>query len=420
MPTVSALAVVGSCDGEMVARDPFYNGSVKGFVPGILARVSPSWLRFGSIQLAAERMGVQQVVRLAREAVRVMSGMEIDDGFKSSGMVLEYCENGGARTVLACALEQNVVRLAALVAAWMSVGFTHGVMNTDNMSLVGLTMDLNVFGWVNRWRPGFTPNFIDDAKRYNFVNQRKIARWNLHRLAEALTGNRLLTAGNDRDTSRRKSTGPREDDAAVWLDPAVARNILSRFDTIYDACYTRRMSQRLGLSLSLDVYHVQHRKFVIKEFITTAKQVDYFLLSRSVALLGKHTNDTLYDWADQLIGVHCKGAGLYAFCTNADFAIKQRLHYVASLLQNTPGFDAWQSERFVPKVYFRSRVVESVINKITDPKSRYWRECNFTSPELDRLIKALSRPFAAYSSKVLELIVPDGEDTDFQATCGAQ
>merc|ERR1719419_1570982 len=73
--------------------------------------------------------------------------------------------------VLRCLFETIVKRSAALIALWMSVGFAHGVMNTDNISLIGHTIDLNVFGFIASWDKSFTPNFIDTESRYAFGRQ---------------------------------------------------------------------------------------------------------------------------------------------------------------------------------------------------------------------------------------------------------
>ena len=78
-------------------------------------------------------------------------------------------------------------RTARLMVHWMRVGFVHGVMNTDNMSILGLTIDYGPYGWVDNFDPGWTPNTTDaSSRRYCFTRQPAIARWNLERLADAL------------------------------------------------------------------------------------------------------------------------------------------------------------------------------------------------------------------------------------------
>ena len=85
---------------------------------------------------------------------------------------------------------------------WLRVGFVHGVMNTDNMSILGLTIDYGPYGWIDDFDPGWTPNTTDAAgRRYCFARQPEIARWNLERLADALSliaaDPAALTAGPD-------------------------------------------------------------------------------------------------------------------------------------------------------------------------------------------------------------------------------
>ena len=83
--------------------------------------------------------------------------------------------------------EEICRRTAVMVAHWMRVGFVHGVMNTDNMSIVGLTIDYGPYGWLEGFDPGWTPNTTDaEGRRYRYGNQPRIAHWNLTRLANAL------------------------------------------------------------------------------------------------------------------------------------------------------------------------------------------------------------------------------------------
>ena len=81
-----------------------------------------------------------------------------------------------------------VKRTAELIAQWQAVGFAHGVMNTDNMSILGLTMDYGPYGFMDAYDPGFICNHSDEQGRYSFINQPMIAHWNLRALALALSG----------------------------------------------------------------------------------------------------------------------------------------------------------------------------------------------------------------------------------------
>jgi uncharacterized protein YdiU (UPF0061 family) len=122
-------------------------------------------------------------------------------------------------------LERVVDRVAALIASWQATGFAHGVMNTDNMSILGTTIDLNVFGFLTRFNPSWAPNFIDDQKRYAFKEQPAIALWNLQRLSDSLTGS-----------------------TADHLPTERAAVLLQRFTPRYERCYLARMRLRLGFA----------------------------------------------------------------------------------------------------------------------------------------------------------------------------
>ena len=88
--------------------------------------------------------------------------------------------------VLKCLLRKFSKRLASIIAAWNANGFVHGVMNTDNISLIGLTIDLNVFGWLQNFNLNWSSNHIDEENRYKYGAQYKIGRWNLERLIDII------------------------------------------------------------------------------------------------------------------------------------------------------------------------------------------------------------------------------------------
>ena len=136
------------------------------------------------------------------------------------------------------------------MAAWMATGFTHGVMNTDNMSLLGVTADLNVFGFLNRYDKDFVSNHIDDQSRYRFGKQAKIYKWNLHRLADAMAGRRFLNDDTDRysldeEWTNRFFDGVKKPHRRQWREEA--RGEIDRFDERMRECYSLRMNIRMGL-----------------------------------------------------------------------------------------------------------------------------------------------------------------------------
>ena len=171
VPTTRALSLVAT--GEAVVRDMFYDGHPKPEPGAIVCRVAPSFIRFGNFELPASRGDNALLRQLADFCIR-----------------RDFPELRGRRRA---ALRRVVRRRSAsaprvMVAHWMRVGFVHGVMNTDNMSILGLTIDYGPYGWVDNYDLDWTPNTTDaHGRRYRFGWQPKIAHWNLARLAQALS-----------------------------------------------------------------------------------------------------------------------------------------------------------------------------------------------------------------------------------------
>jgi uncharacterized protein YdiU (UPF0061 family) len=170
VPTTRALCVVTT--GEAVVRDMFYDGHPQPEPGAIVCRVAPSFLRFGNFELPYSRGDLFLLRQLVEFCIR-----RDFPQLKGEGEALyaqwfgEVCE-----------------RTAVMVAHWMRVGFVHGVMNTDNMSILGLTIDYGPYGWIDNYDPDWTPNTTDaHGRRYRFGWQPKIAYWNLMRLAQALS-----------------------------------------------------------------------------------------------------------------------------------------------------------------------------------------------------------------------------------------
>lgn len=177
VPTTRALSLVRT--GAQVMRDMFYNGNAQ-LEPGAVAcRVARSFVRFGSFQLPASRGDFELVKTLADYVMKEYYG-EIDSG--------DYA--GWFRAV--------AKRTGVMVAEWQRVGFTHGVCNSDNFSILGDTIDYGPYGWMERFDPTFTPNTTDlPGRRYCYQAQPEIGQWNLLQLARALVGAGLL----DEDTA---------------------------------------------------------------------------------------------------------------------------------------------------------------------------------------------------------------------------
>ncbi len=169
VPTTRALSLVTT--GDQVMRDMFYDGN-PGCEPGaVVCRVAPSFTRFGNFQIFAARGDVENLQRLV--------DFTIVNDFPHLG--------DPSPEVYANWFEEVCKRTCDMILHWMRVGFVHGVMNTDNMSILGLTIDYGPYGWLEGYDPGWTPNTTDaSGKRYRFGNQPLVAHWNLYQLGNAI------------------------------------------------------------------------------------------------------------------------------------------------------------------------------------------------------------------------------------------
>ena len=169
VPTTRALSLVTT--GDTVLRDMFYDGHAEHEPGAVVCRVAPSFTRFGNFQLFASRGDHDTLRRLVEHTLATdyphlgpPSGRAILDWFA------EVCS-----------------RTCDMVVHWMRVGFVHGVMNTDNMSILGQTIDYGPYGWLEGFEPGWTPNTTDaQGRRYAFGAQPEVAHWNLVQLGNAL------------------------------------------------------------------------------------------------------------------------------------------------------------------------------------------------------------------------------------------
>jgi serine/tyrosine/threonine adenylyltransferase len=172
VPTTRALCLIGT--GEAVERDMFYDGNRKSEPGAIVCRVAPSFIRFGNFELPSSRGDFALLSQwvdfcIARDFPEIASAHSDVDS-RRAAWFFQVCE-----------------RTAVMVAHWLRVGFVHGVMNTDNLSILGLTIDYGPYGWLENFDPSWTPNTTDgEGKRYGFSRQAEIAHWNLGCLAQAL------------------------------------------------------------------------------------------------------------------------------------------------------------------------------------------------------------------------------------------
>ena len=159
--TTRALALIGS--NTEVARQTKEKAA-------IVLRLSPTWVRFGTFEYFNASGKHDKIKKLADYV--------IDESFPHLKNIDEMYVK---------MYEQIVKNTAKTIASWQSIGFNHGVMNTDNMSIDGRTIDYGPFAFLDDYEPGYICNHTDVDGRYSFKNQPGIAHWNLHKLAEAIS-----------------------------------------------------------------------------------------------------------------------------------------------------------------------------------------------------------------------------------------
>lgn len=197
IPSSRAMGVIGS--DFPVLRETVETAAV-------LLRVSPSHIRFGSFEVF--------FYRNQHEHIRTLADYVIRQHFP------EIAEAPGTAASYFAFLREVVIRTARMIAHWQTVGFAHGVMNTDNMSILGLTFDYGPYGFMEAFDPDFICNHSDESGRYAFSNQPTIAFWNLCCLAQALT---------------------------PLLPVEQCREALSSFEPVYRDTYAQLFRAKLGL-----------------------------------------------------------------------------------------------------------------------------------------------------------------------------
>ena len=160
IPTTRALCIVGS-------DRPVYREDQE--TAALVTRLAPSFVRFGSFEVFYYRNQIEAIRHLADYVI-----------------ARYYPELAGLSDPYPEFLRQVALRTAELMAQWQAVGFSHGVMNTDNMSILGLTLDYGPFGFLDAFGPGYVCNHSDSGGRYAFDQQPDVAAWNITKLAQAL------------------------------------------------------------------------------------------------------------------------------------------------------------------------------------------------------------------------------------------
>ncbi|KAA8492828.1 UPF0061 protein [Porphyridium purpureum] len=208
IPTTRALSLVAT--GAGVVRDMFYSGNARLEPGAVVCRVAPSFLRVGSFELPVSRGDQDLTKQVADYAIKVhfpdLADMSKDPADEHNA----YAE-----------FLRRVIRSnAELVACWQTIGFVHGVLNTDNTSILGLTIDYGPYGFLDEYDPTYTPNTTDmPGRRYCYARQPGIILWNLLQLAQSI--------------------------AHLTGVPAAERE-LNAFKGYFEECVSDRWRQKLG------------------------------------------------------------------------------------------------------------------------------------------------------------------------------
>ncbi len=273
VPTTRALCCVTT--GDSVVRDLFYDGNPRPEPGAITTRLAPSFLRLGHFEILAASEEFELLKSLVTTSIRLLFPKIAErhslaaDGTLADELILDWFEEVSNRT-------------ADLMVEWQRVGFVHGVMNTDNLSILGLTVDYGPYGWLDVHDPNWTPNTTDaERRRYRFGHQPSIALWNLSRFAGAL----LPLASNS------ETLVPR------------FQQVLEGYRSRFGASYLRMRAAKLGFFINDDEKPDERLQKLLERFdeLLTSVETDGTLLHRLLPeALAKPPNSAAIERLDSI------------------------------------------------------------------------------------------------------------------------
>ena len=248
IPTTLALSLVTT--GEDIIRDMFYDGNPEPEMGAITSRVAPSFLRFGNFQLLSARTEYENLEKLSYWSIK----RHFDNQFKDIETWFEYICH----------------KTREMIIHWTRVGFVHGVMNTDNMSILGLTIDYGPFSMLDEFSTDFTPNTTDTLKRYAFGRQPSISLWNLQQLATSLK--------------------------PIAKDPSQIDEVLANYPHQMRHSYNEMMSKKLGVSIQ----EPHSFEFLITQLNTLLEKYHFDYTIFFQALINWRTDDDISHFSNSL------------------------------------------------------------------------------------------------------------------------
>ncbi|PNS14617.1 UPF0061 protein [Sphaceloma murrayae] len=396
IPTTRALSLT-LCPESRVRRERMEPGA-------IVARFAESWVRLGTFDLMRSR-GERGMVRTLAEYVaeEAFGGWKTLPG-KVEGDVKEKAvdvQRGIAKDTIQGEGEEQqnrfarfyrevVRRNAKMVAHWQAYAFTNGVLNTDNTSIYGLSIDFGPFAFLDNFDPSYTPNHDDHMLRYSYKNQPSIIWWNLLRFGEAM--GELIGAGARCDDEQFVNEGV----AKEWSDELIARaeNIImsvgEEYRAVFMAEYKRLMTARLGLKS----FKEQDFEELYSELLDTleALELDFnhtFRKLSKVSITELDTEEKRKAWAPTLF--HHEGLNSTAIPSEAD--AKKRIadwlgKWHARVVED---WEAGQDEgrqvamqKVNPKFVPRSWILDELIDRVEKKGER---------EILDRIMNMALHPF---------------------------
>ena len=341
IPTTRALAVIGST--LPVRRETMETAAV-------VTRVAPSFLRFGHFEHFAHTASDVAALRQLLSAT----------------IARYFPELIGREQPAAALLEEVALRTARLMAQWQAVGFCHGVMNTDNMSLLGLTIDYGPFGFLDAFDPGHICNHTDTQGRYAYARQPGVGFWNLHALAQA-----LLPAVE----------GPAE---------AASECLLAALEP-YKAEYARSMLAALRAKLGLASAHDDDQALIDDLLrLMAADKADFTIAFRRLAGPDSATRDVFVD-------------------REAFDAWALRYRARLALESSDDNERTARMKRVNPKFVLRNHLAQTAIERA--------QQGDFS--EVQRLLEVLERPFDEQAENAADADHPPAWAQQIEVSCSS-
>ena len=315
IPTTRALAIIGS-------DKPVYREDEE--TAAIVTRLAPSFVRFGSFEVFYYRNQIEPIKQLADYVI-----------------ARNYPELATLADPYPEFLRQVSLRTADLMAQWQAVGFSHGVMNTDNMSILGLTLDYGPFGFLDAFDPGYICNHSDTAGRYAFDQQPDVAAWNLTKLAQALV---------------------------PLMSVEAASAAIAEYPKAFGKSYLERMAAKFGLPPGADAANI-----VLAAIQLLGKQhIDYTIFMRALCD---------FDSAESALNSHLRDLFLDREAFDA-WATQYAAALRAHALPNTERSLALR--QLNPKYILRNHLAEVAIRRAADHRDY---------SEIERLYTLLAKPY---------------------------